>query len=718
MTLLDRFVPPDVVDPVERLRARLCVAIPIPVSMATFATAFVQHQNGIEFTPWVLSGCGVAGILTVLLLRRRALLSFVLSIELGLYVVGATVVSYVNGGLRAPIFVTIALVPALAMLVDGKRGAVIWSLVVAMAIGVLNWLHRSGHTPPRSVTEEQFPAVMSLVVVGMTGLTLAIATVYELMKARSLRELETARRHAENLTRIKGEFLANMSHEIRTPLNGILGMLEILGGTDLTARQKEHLETILGSSKALRAIVDDVLDLSKLDAGRVEIESLEFDLRAAVEQIAANHAKSAHAKNVELVVRLAPGASELVTGDPQRLGQVLTNLISNAIKFTSAGEVALEVEPDPKRPGNLCFSVSDTGVGIREEDRVRLFDPFTQADSSTSRQYGGTGLGLTISARLTTLMGGSLQVESVFGEGSLFHFSVPLSPRKRRETRRGMSNDVVRIGFAQRSETGRRVGRELLDQSGVSYAEAADYDAAAGLLRDHGLHALIIDLGLLDPDRAIRMENLRALASLGNTRLIALSSVLERNSELRSVGFDAVVFKPVRKAQLQRSLMPDTVLTPAMAQQRSERRSSGEIATINHRGTILIAEDNPTNEIVIRSHLRTLGFEPVIVNNGAEAIARLTQPNEFRMIFMDCQMPILDGYETTKRVRQREAETGSRRLPIVALTAHATDADRRKAKEAGMDDYLAKPFTNSDLRSILDNWHGETEPTSRASSAP
>ncbi|MGE0487133.1 MAG: response regulator [Gammaproteobacteria bacterium] len=545
-------------------------------------------------------------------------------------------------------------------------------------------------------------------------------------------ELVAARDAAEEAATAKATFLATMSHEIRTPMNGVLGMSELLLGTPLSKRQTQLADTIHRSGRQLLGVINDVLDFSKIEAGKLDIAAVAFDLRELIEDLGEMFAEPAHRGGIELACGVPNDLHTVVRGDPDRLRQVLTNLVSNAVKFTGEdGEVVIRVSAEPLvgEQQALRFEVQDSGIGIEPEHQARIFDSFAQADGSTTRKFGGTGLGLAISRRLVELMGGAIGVDSKPGRGSTFWFTCPvtradaceLGARARPATRRaaigGMS--VLVVG---RNDTSREL---LVDQIAAWGAEVAVVDggqraieALRGAARGAEPYTAMLFARELDdmtaPDlaRAVRGDPATA-----GTRMIMLTTVanLESTGELLAGGVSAYLTRPVRQRELFAAITGGAAALAAA--EGGPVRPSG-----NYQARVLVVEDNNVNQQLAKSMLESLGCEVRVVENGQEAVEAVTASpldalrEPYDIVLMDCQMPVLDGYAATRAIRAWEREQGDTPLPIVALTANAMEGDRQRCLEAGMDDYLAKPFTREEINQLLANWLPET-PTVAAPAA-
>jgi len=567
--------------------------------------------------------------------------------------------------------------------------------------------HRYGH---------EFPVEAAISSLQLGENSLFTAFVHDVTKRKKdEREKEEAKAAAEEGSRAKGEFLANMSHEIRTPLNGVIGMTDLALETELTREQRDYLETVKLSADSLLSVINGILDFSKIEAGKVELEQMDFELRDCMEAALKTLALRADEKGLELLCDFAAEVPDMVKGDPGRLRQILVNLVGNAIKFTERGEVALKVQLEREEGDRvtLQFVVSDTGIGIAPDKLDSIFESFAQADTSTTREYGGTGLGLTISKRLIELMGGTIWIESVLGVGSHFHFTIQLD---RSEAQPGDDNVMappeilagVRVLVIDDNRTNRRILEGLLRGWGMEPTVVSGAEDALAVLDGcrepgHFFRLIVTDMHMPKMDGFALVEKIKERGLPATATIMMLTSAGHRGdaARCRQLGIAAYLLKPVRKVELREAIArllgaKDEISSSTMITRDSlqEERDPGQCLDI------LLAEDNLVNQKLAVRLLEKRGHKVMVVGNGREALAALAH-RPYDLVLMDVQMPELGGIEATTMLREKEKLTGGHQF-IIAITALVMKNDRERCLAAGMDGYLPKPIRPQELDEVLD----------------
>lgn len=532
-----------------------------------------------------------------------------------------------------------------------------------------------------------------------------------LLQEQAKISLETARNAAEEAAKTKAEFLANMSHEIRTPMNGVLGMLDILKDTPMTYEQKDLLETAANSAESLLTVINDILDFSKLEAGKCELEQIEFNLPTLVEEICALMSVRAHAKGLELNCFLPPTLPPRWHGDPNRIRQVLANLIGNAVKFTEQGEVSVKVMAQESANGNtlLRIEIKDTGIGMSPEGQTVLFQPFAQADNSTARRFGGTGLGLSISKNLIDLMRGTIGVESALGKGTCFWFTLPLQPVDNNALAPLPNLSGKRALVVDDNDTNRKILRYYLQHWGMLVSEVDNAPAAlteleTAVRQNTAYDILLSDLHMPDMDGYALARAILSIPSItAMPRLLLSSGGMGSEAERLALGFAQSLLKPVRQAQLLDAIA--SALQTPVKRALPPAKIAEDLPDYSSKH-VLVVEDNKVNQKVILAILGKFHCIPDLAENGREALDRLAQ-KAYDLVLMDCQMPVMDGYEAVRMLRSQELLHNIPRIPVIALTAHVAIGEREKCLSAGMDDFLSKPIIRPELAKVLARWLGD-----------
>lgn len=526
---------------------------------------------------------------------------------------------------------------------------------------------------------------------------------------QDITQLKLAEEKAKDASRIKSEFLANMSHEIRTPINGIIGMNDLLLKTELSEKQRHYLELAQTSGLSLLHLINDILDFSKIEAGKLQLEEIQFDLYKLISEVADTFALKAEEKQLEFIFEIAPGVPRHIVSDPSRIRQIINNLASNALKFTEAGEVVLTVEE--LGLNKIQFNVKDSGIGIPKEKLGNLFNKFVQVDASTTRKFGGTGLGLAISKQLSEIMGGTIGVESEENQGSTFWFNIRYGEVLDKPQENSYSPDMkgLKLLVVDDREMNFKVINAALQGSGGLCVHAENAQGALKLLKEHNAQETPISIAIIDQNLP-GMKGIEFCKVIANNKSIVPPKMIlmlpsggeSLEPDMESLNVLGHFHKPVKPEQLNKTLGRVLGQIEEVAEDAIQEEDVVSV-DISHR--ILLVEDNYINQQVAVEMLKGMGYLVQVAENGQQAIDALeSSEDEFQLILMDCQMPVMDGYEASRRIRSSASGKINSDIPIIALTANAMKGDQEKCLEAGMNDYLSKPIVNSDLKEGLERW--------------
>jgi len=690
-------------------RRRAITTVLFGMSMAFWATVFAPIYAALGSTRGaiIIIAGGTSCLSGVLMVTLRGWIQLAGNFIAAVVLATLLSLSVYTGGFQSPAIIWLPSVPMITILLCGWSTSRFWLLITLLSACGVFLLSRQGVLPASEFQGANAEAAYILCLLGIITCTTLLCFIFDFNSRVLQQQLEVARLDAEQGSRAKSEFVALMSHEIRTPMNGIIGMLELLGNTEITAWQGECISLAKQSADSLLRLLNDILDFSKIEAGKMELECISFHLRDVVGDTLQPLEFQAEKKGLELVLHIPPEIPDKLVGDPWRLRQILINLVGNALKFTERGEIVVRVSKESlsETQVSLHFAVTDSGVGIPSDKRHRIWEAFGQADSSTTRKFGGTGLGLNISQRLIEMMGGQLSLSSQEGVGSTFEFTIRLA-RSTDETDlpvvapASLSNVpilVVEDNAASRSNLLDMLSDFRMRATGVDSARSALQALEERSLSGDSFAVVLIDSMMPETDGWTLAEQIRNDARYDTMALILLcsstSSVRRESSSL--AGSVSQLRKPVRPAELLESLLHVLIQKDSEASLTRNRSASQTQRPLK----ILLAEDGLINQKVAVGLLAALGHHVTVAENGVAAV-RAFEQDSFDLILMDVEMPQMDGLKATAIIRERE-EVSRHRTPIVAMTAHALKGDRERFLAADMDDYLSKPVDPWHLRQVI-----------------
>ena len=714
LSAIRRYLIPDHLKQDNEVHQRALTTVLFGLAVVFWVPVFapVYAMLGSPSGATIILVAGLLCLLNLVLLRTHGNISLAINLIAALFLGTLALVAVFTGGIDAPALLWLPAVPIVATLLGGWRPGLFWVITTCLCAIAFFWLDSRGY---RFVAETGDPNRQWLYIaslVGIVGCAALLSVVFESNERAHRREIMSARHAAEAASKAKSEFLANMSHEIRTPMNGVLGMLELLNSTGCTQQQQEYVGLARTSADSLLRVLNDILDFSRIEAGKLELELIDFSLRDVVADTLQPLALRAAKKGLEVTCTLPTTVPDMLIGDPGRVRQILFNLVGNAIKFTEAGEISVNVRTQESDDDciELRIEVHDTGIGVPPDQQRKIFESFTQADSSTTRRFGGTGLGLAISAQLAELMGGEIGVDSEVGEGSTFIFEAPFAKSTTKPALdRSMPDDLqgARILVADDHGSNRNLIADQLNDWGLIAVGADSGQESLDALKNAASNDAPFKLALLDDDMPL-MDGYAVAEAIRSDATLHLPIVMLTSGELRDpekyvdLGIGDRIRKPVRHSELFKVVVD---------QLRSESTTSQSAAVSGDRIAsrpirILLAEDGIVNRRVATGILEMLGHQVVQVENGKEAVEAL-KDSDVDLVLMDIEMPEMDGTEATAAIRANEQSTGGH-VPIVALTAHAIKGDRERFLACGMDSYLSKPIDVDLLHAVIEELCGES----------